>query len=197
METAFFEPHLLTDKNGEAAITFTAPDSVTAWNLTIFAHGKGMEVGTLAETIRTQKDFMVRPYLPRFLRENDRVEIKTAVDNKTSHSLTGEAFLKLENEQGEDVTTRFRPDKVKVSWKAKAENSTVVSFHLNVPSGTGLFKARIWARSGAWTDGEERILPLLPSRMHLLESRFTVLKGPEGFGSSGFEAGRSGPQPNP
>jgi uncharacterized protein YfaS (alpha-2-macroglobulin family) len=177
METAFFEPHLLTDKNGEAAITFTAPDSVTAWNLTIFAHGKGMEVGTLAETIRTQKDFMVRPYLPRFLRENDRVEIKTAVDNKTSHSLTGEAFLKLENEQGEDVTTRFRPDKVKVSWKAKAENSTVVSFHLNVPSGTGLFKARIWARSGAWTDGEERILPLLPSRMHLLESRFTVLKG--------------------
>lgn len=175
-ETAFFAPQLVTDAKGEVTVTFKTPDSVTAWKLMAYAHGKGAEAGEAVETVRTQKDFMVRPYVPRFVREGDRITIRASIDNKTDRALSGEAFLALEDEDGKDAAARFRPDRIKTAWTAKAGDNANVAFSLKAPVGAGIFKLRVSARSGNWTDGEERPLPLLPSRMHLIESRFTVLK---------------------
>jgi len=175
-ETAFFKPHLVVDDKGIVSVTFVVPDSVTTWNLMIYAHGRNLETGTALETIQTKKDFMVRPYLPRFVREQDFLVVKTVIDNNSDRTLQGEAFIRLVNEQGKVVTKQFQPDQINARWIAEPGKSATVSFRLQVPQGIGLYKVQISARSGKFTDGEERYLPLLPSRMHLLESRFLVLK---------------------
>ncbi|NLA24291.1 MAG: hypothetical protein GX879_04920, partial [Bacteroidales bacterium] len=42
-ETAFFYPHLITDKNGEVSINFKAPESLTRWNLMALAHTEDLK----------------------------------------------------------------------------------------------------------------------------------------------------------
>ncbi|MCK5241483.1 hypothetical protein KAR34_03430 [bacterium] len=176
VETAFFKPHIMVNKEGAASISFEVPDSVTAWNLKVYAHGRNMEAGHITETIQTKKDFMVRPYLPRFVREQDTLIIKTVIANHSDQALAGEAFVRLENEQGEVVNEKFHLEQSTRVWEAKPKESAVVSFKLQAPVGSGWYKVQVAAKSGNLTDGEERVLPVLPGRMHLLESKFAVLK---------------------
>src|SRR6185436_5731775 len=66
-ETAFWQPHLLTGPDGTASIEFTAPDSVTSWSFWLHAVTRDLRAGSLETEVRSVKDLMVRPYLPRFL----------------------------------------------------------------------------------------------------------------------------------
>ena len=52
-------------------------------------------VGVLKEQAQSVKDLMVRPYLPRFLREGDTAELKVVVNNTSDHDLKGEVSLDL------------------------------------------------------------------------------------------------------
>ena len=68
-ETAFWQPNLLTGADGTATIEFTVPDSVTSWNVWAHAVTADLRSGSTTKQTQSVKDLMVRPYLPRFLRE--------------------------------------------------------------------------------------------------------------------------------
>jgi hypothetical protein len=70
-ETAFFEPHLLLGPDGSATVEFKVPDSVTEWNVWVHAITTDLRAGSIERQARSVKELMVRPYLPRFLREGD------------------------------------------------------------------------------------------------------------------------------
>ena len=80
-ETAFWQPQLLTDADGSATIEFTVPDSVTSWNVWVHAITKTCASGSVSKRGAAVKELMVRPYVPRFLREGDQAEIKVVVNN--------------------------------------------------------------------------------------------------------------------
>jgi Large extracellular alpha-helical protein len=71
-ETAFWTPQLLTGADGSASIEFTVPDSVTSWNVWLHAVTKDLRGASLKRETKSVKELMVRPYVPRFLREGDR-----------------------------------------------------------------------------------------------------------------------------
>ena len=78
-ETAFFFPQLQTDKEGNVSFNFTAPEALTKWKLQLLAHTKTLESAvTKLETV-TQKELMVIPNAPRFLREGDEITISTKI----------------------------------------------------------------------------------------------------------------------
>ncbi|MCP4686566.1 MAG: hypothetical protein GY859_00855, partial [Desulfobacterales bacterium] len=87
-ETAFWKPHLLTGPNGAAAIEFTAPDSVTSWSVWVHAITRDLKSGAVNKEAKSVKDLMVRPYLPRFLREGDRADLKVVVNNASDREIT-------------------------------------------------------------------------------------------------------------
>src|ERR1035441_3023552 len=88
-ETAFWQPHLLTGADGSATIAFTVPDSVTSWNVFVHAITMDLRGGSAEKETRTVKDLMVRPYVPRFLRESDKAGIKVVVNNASDKPLSG------------------------------------------------------------------------------------------------------------
>ena len=45
------------------------PDSVTSWNVWVHAVTRTCDGGSLKKETKSVKDLMVRPYVPRFLRE--------------------------------------------------------------------------------------------------------------------------------
>lgn len=178
-ETAFFAPALLTDGKGGVAIEFEVPDSVTAWNVWAHAVTRDLRGGSLQAKTRSVKELMVRPYLPRFLREGDRAALKVVINNASDKDLAGELKLELvDPETHSSVAAEFGlPPQVPVQrFSAKAKEGATLTFPLVAPKRVGLVAFKVVARAGDLSDGEQRPLPLLPSRMHLSQSKFATLK---------------------
>jgi len=88
-ETAFWEPHIRLSEDGSATVSFEVPDSVTDWNLWVHAVTTDLMGGSASRQAASIKELMVRPYLPRFLREGDRAVLKVVVNNAGEETFTG------------------------------------------------------------------------------------------------------------
>ena len=179
-ETAFWFPQLLTDADGSVTLEYKVPDSVTAWEFWVQAVTRDLRAGTLRGGARSVKELMVRPYLPRFLREGDRLELRVAVDNASARDLIGEVRIALADPAtGDAIADAFGlgadHDRVR-AFSVKAGAGTTVVFPLAVPPRPGTVAFTVTASAGELSDGELRALPVLPGRMHLTQSRFVTLR---------------------
>ena len=159
-ETAFFYPQLTTDAEGRVALKFTLPESLTTWRLMALAHTRDMYVGSIVGEAVAQKDVMIQPNVPRFLRDGDQGTISARIFNTGEKNLTGKAQLRLLNpetnavvyEQSQNVTL-------------KAGETTPVTFtftpSLLTPS---LLICQMTVSGNGFSDGEQHYLPLLPSQ---------------------------------
>ncbi|PKW20387.1 alpha-2-macroglobulin family protein [Flavobacterium lindanitolerans] len=170
-ETAFFFPQLQTDGKGNLKFSFTSPEALTQWKLRLFAHTKKAVSGYLENFIITQKDLMVLPNVPRFLRENDTIVITSKISNITSDPKSGIAILQLfDAVTMEPIDAKMlNSDNVK-NFNIKANGNTTVSWKLFVPQGLQGVQYKILAKAGDFTDGEENILPVLTNTMLVTES---------------------------
>ncbi len=181
-ETAFWEPHLRLDGEGTASFSFTVPDSVTEWSAWAHALTTDLAGGSAQVRARSVKELMVRPYLPRFLREGDRAEVRVAIDNAGEVDLAGRVRFELvDPESGGSRLEAFglAPEGAERPFSVPAGGGTEVRFPLRAPLGVGEVAVRVTARAGDLSDGELRPLPLLPGRVHLVRSRFAALSGAE------------------
>ncbi len=80
-ETAFFYPELRTNEQGEIVISFTVPEALTRWKFMGFALTKDLKHGMIYNETVTQKDLMIVPNPPRFLREGDEIYFTAKVSN--------------------------------------------------------------------------------------------------------------------
>lgn len=179
-ETAFFFPNLKTDANGNVSFSFTTPEALTAWKLQLLAHTKTLEstISTL-ETV-TQKELMVTPNAPRFLREGDRISISTKIANLTSNALSGQAKLILTDAiTNKDITEKLLKDitlekmpegKSVQKFSVNAKGNTQVSWSLNIPNDVQAVQYKIIAKAGNFSDGEQNILPVLTNRILVTET---------------------------
>ena len=157
-ETAFFYPALESDNNGNVAIRFTLPESVTTWKFMGLAHDKEMRNGCLVDEAVAQKTVMVQPNMPRFLREGDKSCIVVKLFNTSDKKVSGNARMQI-----------IDPEINKVVWqktqgyKIDAEGSAIVSFDV---SGLkeGVYINKVVAAGNGYSDGEQHYLPVLSNR---------------------------------
>jgi len=180
-ETAFWEPHLLTGEDGSVSFEFDVPDSVTSWNVWVHAVTRDLKSGSVHREAQSVKDLMVRPYLPRFLREGDRAEIKVVVNNASGREIEGALnFDIIDPATDKSILADFGLSESNVFGKpftVKEGGSTNLTFPVTTPSKVGQIAFKVTAVSGDFSDGELRPIPILPGRMHLMQSRFVTLKG--------------------
>ncbi len=179
-ETAFWQPHLLLDSDGAAVIEFSVPDSVTDWNVWVHAVTNDLRGGSAHRTTRSVKELMVRPYLPRFLREGDAAEIKVVVNNAGEEAFSGALDFEIRDpETDEDLGALFgltAGGATGVPFTVEPGGGANLTFPVAVPARVGTVAFKVTARAGAFSDGELRPLPVLPGRMHLAQSKFVTLK---------------------
>ncbi len=176
-ETALFAPHLLLGEDGEVRFEVPVPDSVTAWNLWVSALTKDLRGGFADVTLHSVKELMVRPALPRFLREGDRAALKIVVNNASAQDLSGQARLELfDPATNRSLLAEFGVADASLPWSAKAGQSVTLTVPLEAPRRVGEVGVKVVASAGERSDGEVRSIPLLPSRVRLTQSRFVALK---------------------
>ena len=179
-ETAFWKPHLVVEDEGAVSFEFTVPDSVTQWNVWLHALDSDLRGGSFERQVRTVKELMVRPYLPRFLREGDKVDLAVVVNNAGESTLHGQLdfeILELADEGSLNAEFGLGPaDSRGVPFSVPAGSGTRLLFPVTVPPRVGNVAFRVTAQAGDFSDGELRPLPVLPGRMHLSQSRFVALR---------------------
>ncbi|MDD5720471.1 MAG: alpha-2-macroglobulin family protein, partial [Candidatus Krumholzibacteria bacterium] len=175
-ETAFFLPHVLLDNEGRATFEFRVPEAVTEWRLQVAAHTRDLMAGRAERYVRTVKELLVRPYLPRFLREGDEAELRVVITSMGEEALAGTVQLRLEDPfTGEDRSADFDLRETRRTFAVNAGGTTAVSFPVRTPAGVGEVAVRAVATAGNLSDGERRALPILPGRTHHIQSRFAAL----------------------
>ncbi|WP_282044213.1 alpha-2-macroglobulin family protein [Winogradskyella flava] len=187
-ETAFFFPHLKTDADGNVSFNFKAPEALTKWKLQLLAHTKTLESAVMQLETVTQKELMVIPNAPRFLREGDQISISTKIANLTEKELSGVAQLvltdpitgkSLDNEllvaealeatkgNEENVTSKTSATK---TFSVDAKGNTQVTWNLIIPQGIQAVQYKVIAKSDDFSDGEQNALPVLSNRMLVTET---------------------------
>lgn len=178
-ETAFWVPQLLTGPDGSASLEFTVPDSVTAWSVWVHGVTRDLKGGSVQRTSRSVKELMVRPYVPRFLREGDRAVLEVVVNNASEQTRQGTLTLDIvDTETRKSLLSEFGVKSASQAFTVAPGKGTNLRFALTTPSRVGSVAFRVEARAGDVSDGELRPLPVLPGRVHLAQSRFVTLKGP-------------------
>ena len=176
-ETAFFFPKLQTDAEGRILLNFTMPEALTRWRLLAFAHTPDLKTGSLDRTVVTQKELMITANPPRFLREGDTLRLTARVNNLTERPVYGTAnLLILDAQTGKSLGNKMG-QLTGVPLMIAPGLSSAVSWKLFVPPGLENVTFRVSAQADAFTDAEERTVPVLPNRLLVLDSQPFYVNG--------------------
>jgi uncharacterized protein YfaS (alpha-2-macroglobulin family) len=170
-ETAFFFPHLLSDKDGTVSLEFTMPEALTQWRFLGLAHTKDLASGLLEATTVTQKDLMVQPNPPRFLREGDLLEFTVKVTNMTEAEARGAVQLNFSDPVSEKPRDAELGNKdAKKAFVIPAKQSRSFSWAIQVPEGLEVLAFKAVGATDNNSDGEEGWLPVLSRRIFIQEA---------------------------
>ncbi len=172
-ETAYFNP-MLPLQGGKGTISFTLPQSLTAWNIIGFALTKNADFGSFTAQTVTRKELMVRLALPRFWREGDQstlvAQVTNLADKKRSAEVTLDVLL-----NNQDAAAQLGIEKRTQSVSIPAGATAEVTWPVTLPQGVGIFSITATARSGQDADAEKQQIPLLPAKERLAESATIAL----------------------
>lgn len=157
-ETAFFYPALESDNQGNVAINFTLPESVTTWKFMGLAHDKEMRNGCLVDEAVAQKTVMVQPNMPRFLREGDKATIVVKLFNTSDKKVSGNARMQILDAETQKVVWQKTQ-----GYRIDAEGSATVSFDVQGLK-EGVYINKVVAAGTGYSDGEQHYLPVLGNR---------------------------------
>ncbi|MEO5907502.1 MAG: alpha-2-macroglobulin family protein, partial [Saprospiraceae bacterium] len=180
-ETVFFLPQINTDNKGNLTFSFKMKEGLTRWKFQALAHTKDLAFGlTQAEAV-TQKQLMVFPNPPRFFREGDTIAFQIKATNLTSQIQTGTAQLKIIDAlTNQDVSSQWKIQSTSKDLKIDASGTAPLSWTVEVPrKWTTPVKYQVSASAGAFTDGEEAMLPVVTNRILITETLPLPLKAKE------------------
>jgi uncharacterized protein YfaS (alpha-2-macroglobulin family) len=181
-ETVFFFPELRTDAEGNVVLKFTMNEALTRWKLLTYTHTKELQQVLASKEVVTQKELMVIPNPPRFLRQGDEIEFSAKVSNLSQQKIDGTASLSLFDAatlspvdqqfglgNGQQRTVRF---------SVQPGASEAVSWLVKVPSDyTGAVTWQVLADGNSFRDGEENTVPVVPNRTLVTETLAMALRG--------------------
>ena len=124
-ETAYWNPAVRTDENGQAQVSVQLPDNLTTWRLGVKGITAATEVGEVTNDVISTLNLLIRPVAPRFFVIGDQATLSAVVHNNTGQALNVEVSLSvseatsadgLEIEGGAQQVEVPAHGKQKVSW---------------------------------------------------------------------------------
>ncbi|MDA0282173.1 MAG: alpha-2-macroglobulin family protein [Planctomycetota bacterium] len=177
-ETAFFFPHLISDKDGEVKLEFSMPEALTEWKFQGFAHDRDLRGGFFQDSVVTAKDLMIQPNPPRFVREGDELEFTVKVTNQSPTQQSGTVRLTLADARtAKSVDMALGNLAADLAFEVPSKESRSYSWRISVPDDMGFLTYKTVGSTGRLSDGEEGHLPVLSRRILVTESLPLPIRG--------------------
>ncbi|NUO53308.1 MAG: hypothetical protein HOV80_31045 [Polyangiaceae bacterium] len=139
--SAYFNPAVVTDEQGNATVKFKLPDSLTTFRVMAVAVGQDDRFGSSDARIVTSKSLMARPALPRFLRAGDNFDASVIITSKGAAGGEAEVTAKLDGVTLKGAPTqkiRLAPgESVEVRFSAEAKKVGPAAFAFAVKTSDG------------------------------------------------------------
>lgn len=164
-ETAFFYPALQADNKGDVVIKFTLPESLTTWRFMSVAHTTDMHVGMLSGETIAQKDVMLQPNMPRFIRMGDKAQLSARIFNISEQPQSGTALMEMVDPETEKVIFTAQQ-----SFSVEAGKTGHVTFDFQPSEQYSLLICRMSAKGESFSDGEQHYVPILPDKERVTKS---------------------------
>lgn len=176
-DAAFWDAHIVTDKNGKAEVNIKLPDNLTTWRATVRGATVDTKVGEDTNKIIARKDLLVRLETPRFFREKDKLKISTIVHNYLNTDKIVKVSLKTENIKllnGElnqpGLSTILYDSKNDMFELTIKKNSEIrIDWNVEVTSSIGDAVINAKALTNEESDALEIKVPILPYGMKVVD----------------------------
>ncbi len=97
-DTAYWNAHVMTGKDGKAEVKFAFPDSLTTFRATVRGATVLTSVGSAEADFTVRKNILVRLQAPRFFRERDEVVVSGIVHNDFDEEVAVTVRVAVEGE---------------------------------------------------------------------------------------------------
>lgn len=163
---AFFMPSLVTNNNGEVTLDFEAPDFVGTWQLQLLGYTPEMNGAVLTLDAISSKKIMARMNAPRFVRTGDLLCVSANLFNNSGETEPVSGRFEFINPlNGEILAVReFEAEEVDDT------KSRIINASLSVPENIEALQIRVYGSIPGFKDGEQTIIPVLPSSTPIVES---------------------------
>ncbi len=130
------------------------------------AHDKEMNVGRLEAEVIAQKQLMIQPNMPRFIRQGDKAHLSATITNTSDKTLSGQAALVIS-----DPATGKTVYKESRQYSVGAEGQTAVTFSLPQDLAEDVYICKVTASSKGLSDGEQHYLPVISDKVEVTTTR--------------------------
>lgn len=175
---AFFMPDLVTDSHGETEVNFTVPQFVGTWQFQIAGYMPDMKGTVLTVDAVASKRVMAQLNAPRFARTGDELTVGGTLYNNSDASADVSGRIEiLDGTTGKVLASAdYAPKNVEPS------GSYAVMTGMKLPDDISDIIVRIYARVPGFSDGEQTVVPVLPSSAPIVESTpFYFRPGPGSY----------------
>lgn len=158
-ETAFFGVLSSEANGGDVTLSFRMPQTVTTWRVRGFAYDSIMRHCFVDTICIAAKQLIVKPNIPRFLRQHDSSVMTAEVQNATQNEQHAEVVMQLLDMQTDSIFWQQTSD-VRIA----ADSSVTVSCEMPAIEQDNTLIFRIVARTAdGMSDGEQHFIPVIPA----------------------------------
>jgi alpha-2-macroglobulin len=160
---AFWQPNIVTDKEGKAFFTVTYPDDITGWRTFAVGMDEKGKGGLASGYTRSFLELAGRLSVPGFLIEGDRAEVVGRAVNYTRDTF--------------EIATHFRiEDRTLENNRHRLVGIVVEKAAIDAPQDADSIRLSYALEYGNYFDGEERSIPVFPQGTVETSGRFLLLE---------------------
>lgn len=187
-ETVFFMPQLKPDSEGNATFSFTLPDNLTTYRFRAIGFDKDLHTCMTEQLLTVNKSLNVRMGAPRFLTEQDVIDISadvTAADSTIPRATL--SIVVTDPTTGRAIATL--PD---AELSFANSSAQLASWRLEIPLGIDSIQIDIVAKAEGASDGERRVIPVKKRFDEVEESHtFTLIDKGQNVVTNPFTDGKT------
>lgn len=166
MPLAFFKPDLVADSDGSISIDFTVPNFNTTWKLLLEAYTSDLHSSVTSFETVAAKSVMIRMQNPAFLRTGDHIMLNSTVFNNSDECKSVSSAVEIFDVLTGSVICRKDFDIEPI----EAMGNRVISMEFTTPDNLNCIGIRAYAISSDDSDGEQAVIPVLPSSSPVIDS---------------------------
>ena len=160
-DTAFWQPTVVTGKDGRATVKFKLPDNLTTWRATARGVTRDTRVGAARQSVISRKDVIMRLETPRFFTQGDTVTLSGIVHNYLKENKSTQISLSVSGAR------LLSPAQQTVTIPKQGEHR--IDWQISAPQ-TGEVRLLAKALTNTESDAVELALDVAPRGLHEVKS---------------------------
>jgi uncharacterized protein YfaS (alpha-2-macroglobulin family) len=160
-DTAFWQPSVMTGRDGRATVTVKLPDNLTTWRATARGVTADTKDGIARQKVISRKDVIMRLETPRFFTQGDTVTLSGIVHNYLKENKSTQISLQLSGAR------LLSPAQQTVTIPKQGEHR--IDWQISAPQ-TGEVRLLAKALTNTESDAVELALDVVPRGVHEVKS---------------------------